>query len=188
MTGKERAAYLFLSLLQARTGSSYTSRLGDLSPLEFMNLNPDQIAGRVKMTERATGIFAALKAGFDPERLERELEAKGARGVTLADKDYPEPLVDIPDPPPALFVAGRIPEGPAVALVGSRKASPTGLDSARELGRALGERGVCVISGLALGIDAAAHEGVLAGGGTTVGVLGSGIDVANAPTDKPRAT
>jgi DNA processing protein len=64
-----------------------------------------------------------------------------------------------------------------VALVGSRKASATGIETARILGRALGERGVCVVSGLALGIDAAAHEGALGADGPTVGVLGCGIDV-----------
>jgi DNA processing protein len=83
----------------------------------------------------------------------------------------------MPDPPPALFLRGRLPEGASVALVGSRKASATGIETARELGRALGERGVCVVSGLALGVDAAAHEGALAAGGETVGVLGCGIDV-----------
>jgi DNA processing protein len=64
-----------------------------------------------------------------------------------------------------------------VALVGSRKASATGIEAARALGRTLGERGVCVVSGLALGVDAAAHEGALEAGGPTVGVLGCGIDI-----------
>ncbi len=80
-------------------------------------------------------------------------------------------------PPPALFVKGEVPEGPAFALVGSRKASATGVQAARSLGRALGERGVGVVSGLALGIDAAAHEGALEAGGPTIGVLGCGIDI-----------
>ena len=78
---------------------------------------------------------------------------------------------------PTLFVNGEVPGGPVVAMVGSRKASATGVLAARTLGRALGERGVCVVSGLALGIDTAAHEGALEAGGPTVGVLGCGIDV-----------
>jgi DNA processing protein len=86
-------------------------------------------------------------------------------------------LREIPDPPPALFVSGEVPDVPAVALVGSRKASRTGIECARALGGALGERGVCVVSGLALGVDAAAHEGALEAGGPTVGVLGCGIDI-----------
>jgi DNA processing protein len=104
------------------------------------------------------------------------LAEKGIRVVTLADEGYSERLTEIPDPPPALFVTGEVPEGPTFALVGSRKASTTGLETARRLG-ALGERGVCVVSRLALGIDAAAHEGALEGGGPTVGVLDCGIDV-----------
>ena len=83
-------------------------------------------------------------------------------------------------------MGGSLPEAPAVALVGSRKASVTGIEAARRLGRALGERGGCVVGGLALGIDAAAHEGALEAGGLAVGVLGCGIDVADPPTHKTR--
>lgn len=72
---------------------------------------------------------------------------------------------EIPDPPPALFVKGEILNESMVALVGSRKASATGSKAAR----ALGERGVCVTSGLALGIDAAAHQRALSAGGSTSG-------------------
>jgi len=74
-------------------------------------------------------------------------------------------------------VNGAVPDTVSVALVGSRKASATGIETARALGLALSERGVCVVSGLALGVDAAAHEGAVEVGGLTVGVLGCGIDV-----------
>jgi DNA processing protein len=86
-------------------------------------------------------------------------------------------LRSIPDPPPAVFVNGVVPDTVSVALVGSRKASATGIETATALGLALSERGVCVVSGLALGVDAAAHEGAVEAGGPTVGVLGCGIDV-----------
>jgi len=76
-----------------------------------------------------------------------------------------------------LFVGGELRDGASVALVGSRKATRSGLETAEVLGRALAARGVGVVSGLAAGIDAAAHEGALAAGGRTVGVLGCGIDV-----------
>jgi DNA processing protein len=96
----------------------------------------------------------------------------------------PERLQRVSDPPPALFVRGRLPdrppEGVSVALVGSRKASANGVAAARRLGRRLAERGVCVVSGLALGIDAAAHEGALEADWSdlvTLGVLGCGIDM-----------
>ncbi|HEX2183518.1 MAG TPA: DNA-processing protein DprA, partial [Rubrobacteraceae bacterium] len=97
--------------------------------------------------------------------------------LTPADAAYPERLREIPDPPPALYADGEAPDAPSVAVVGSRAASPTGKGAARALGRARGERGVCVVSGLALGVDAATHEGALEAGGPSVGVLGCGIDV-----------
>lgn len=98
-------------------------------------------------------------------------EARERVRVAISNSGYKFPTK------PTLFVNGEVPGGPVVAMVGSRKASATGVLAARTLGRALGERGVCVVSGLALGIDTAAHEGALEAGGPTVGVLGCGIDV-----------
>ncbi len=177
MTAERRTAYLFLSLLQARAGTSVVSRLGHQDPVEVLEMPVEELAGRARLTEKGRKAFLDLKGDFDPEAILARLADKGLRAVTLADEDYPEKLAEIPDPPPALFVNGQIPEGPTVALVGSRKASVAGLGAARVLGRALGERGVCVASGLGLGIDAAAHEGALEAAGPTVGVLGCGIDV-----------
>ena len=179
MTGseKQRRAYLFLSLLQARTGYSLISRLGDLPPEELLELSAAELSRQVRMTDKALRSFEELRSSFDPDDTLAQLADKEAVAVTLDDEGYPELLKEIPDPPPALFVRGRLPEAPSVALVGSRKASATGLDAAREIGRVLARRGACVVSGLALGIDAAAHEGALEGGGPTIGVLGCGIDV-----------
>ncbi len=177
LTVSEKSAYVFLSLLQARVGSSLVTRLGGIPPAEVLQMTSADLAARIKMTERAARAFDELKCDFDPEVLERRLMKGGIATLTPADENYPELLKGIPDPPPALFVDGTIPEGSSVALVGSRKASATGIETARVLGRALGERGVCVVSGLALGIDAAAHEGALEADGPTVGVLGCGIDV-----------
>ena len=175
--GKQRRAYLFLSLLQARTGHSLISRLGDLPPEEVLELSAAELSRRVRMTDRALRSFEELRNSFDPDETLARLAEKQVATITLVDEDYPELLKEIPDSPPALFVRGELPEAPGVALVGSRKASATGLDAAREVGRALASRGACVVSGLALGIDAAAHEGALEGGGPTIGVLGCGIDV-----------
>ncbi|MGB3680923.1 MAG: DNA-processing protein DprA [Rubrobacteraceae bacterium] len=177
MTGSGRSAYLFLSLLQARVGSSLISRLGELPPEGILKVSSRDIAGQMKMTDRAARSFDSLKSDFDPDALLQRLSERGIETLTPADEDYPGRLTEMPDPPPALFVDGDIPRGPTVAVVGSRKASPTGLGVARNLGRMLAERGVCVVSGLALGVDAAAHQGALDAGGPTVGVLGCGIDV-----------
>ncbi|MDP8949838.1 MAG: DNA-processing protein DprA [Actinomycetota bacterium] len=129
------------------------------------------------MTEKTSRELDELREDFEPEAVYECLSGKGIGVLTPVDAGYPERLKEIPDPPPALFAAGEIPEAAAVALVGSRKASAAGTEAARTLGQALGERGVCVVSGLALGVDAAAHKGALETGGPTVGVLGCGIDI-----------
>ena len=118
-----------------------------------------------------------MQRDFDARAVEERLAARGIKVLTIADDGYPEQLRSIPGPPPALYVDGGVPETASVALVGSRKASATGIETARALGHALCEAGVCVVSGLALGVDAAAHEGAVEAGGPTVGVLGCGIDV-----------
>ena len=99
--------------------------------------------------------------------------------VTLADDDYPPMLKEIIDPPLALFHRGDISmlRQPLVAVVGSRRASPYGINASRALARDLASASVGVVSGLARGIDAAAHEATLSAGGRTVAVLGTGIDV-----------
>jgi DNA processing protein len=173
----DRAKYLFLSLLQARVGSSLVAHLGNLAPEAVLRTPVVELAGRAKISEGASRAFEELQRAFDPGRIQGRLAAKGIVALTPVDEAYPAPLRSIPDPPPAVFVNGAVPDTVSVALVGSRKASATGIETARALGFALSERGVCVVSGLALGVDAAAHVGAVEGGGPTVGVLGCGIDV-----------
>ncbi len=109
----------------------------------------------------------------------RAVEASGARLVVPGDRGYPGRLLDLPDPPAALFVRGRpLPDGPAASIVGARGCSAYGREVATALGRGLAAAGVCVVSGAARGVDEAAHRGALAADGPTVAVLGSGIDVA----------
>jgi DNA processing protein len=103
-------------------------------------------------------------------------------GLTLlpiTSPHYPQPLLALPDPPPLLFLKGReeLLHKAGVAVVGARKATESGRRSAHELGRVLGRAGVNTISGMALGIDGAAHRGALEAGGDTVAVLGSGLQV-----------
>jgi len=117
-----------------------------------------------------------------PDWADKEIEAAGKYGVaivTLEDAGYPGRLKNLPDPPPFLYVRGRIePEdAAAVAVVGSRRATSYGLRVAERIGGGLAEAGLTVVSGMARGIDTAAHRGAMASGGRTIGVLGSGIDV-----------
>jgi DNA processing protein len=99
--------------------------------------------------------------------------------VTLADSAYPAALLTMPDPPPLLYIKGRLEmlQSRAVAIVGSRSASPQGIDDARRFAHALSKAGLAVISGLALGIDGGAHRGALNERGGTIAVIGTGADL-----------
>lgn len=99
------------------------------------------------------------------------------RRVEQGEAGYPTTLETIEDPPARLWVNGIVPEPPAVAIVGTRRATRYGLNLARRMGQAVAAAGWPVTSGLARGVDGAAHRGCLDGGGTGVAVLGCGIDV-----------
>jgi len=123
-----------------------------------------------------------------PAAAERELadlEALGATVLALGTEGYPPALAAIDDAPPLLFVRGHadLLKRPAVAVVGARNASANGRRTAEELARGLAEQGLLVISGLARGIDAAAHKGSLADG--TAAVMAGGLDVVYPPEHKP---
>nr|VFK17874.1 MAG: DNA protecting protein DprA [Candidatus Kentron sp. LFY] len=98
--------------------------------------------------------------------------------LTLEDKDYPSRLLEIPDPPALLFARGdpKILAHPQIAIVGSRNPTPTGQEIAFDFARELARMGFVITSGLATGIDGAAHRGAIAGGGRTIAVMGTGID------------
>ena len=106
------------------------------------------------------------------------LEGPHRHLLTLASDTYPARLREIPDPPPVLFVEGdpATPAAPQVAIVGSRRATPCGVETAFALAEALAARGLVITSGLALGVDAAGHRGALAAGGRTLAVAGNGLD------------
>jgi DNA processing protein len=105
-------------------------------------------------------------------------EEPGHHILTLIDANYPQILLDTPDPPTVLYVLGdpALLNRHCLAVVGSRNATPQGLRNAREFSGALAQRGWHIVSGLALGIDTAAHQGALAAGGCTLAVIGTGID------------
>ena len=99
--------------------------------------------------------------------------------IQVGDAGYPPALAEIHDPPPVLWTRGRAESlfGPMVAIVGSRAASPYALRVAHTLGADLARRNVTVVSGMARGVDSAAHQGALEAGGVTIAVFGCGVDV-----------
>jgi len=99
--------------------------------------------------------------------------------ITLADRDYPQALLETPDPPPLLYVKGRLDllNQHGFAIVGSRNATAQGLGNAEAFATTLSNAGLTIISGLALGVDAAAHRGGLNGSSSTIAVVGTGLDI-----------
>jgi DNA processing protein len=136
----------------------------------------DVVAACCDETDRAAAIAAGLAGA---ERLLKAAVSAGISPVPLWDAAYPPLLRAIADPPPVLWVRGAaaVLRRPAVAIVGSRAATPYALEVAHRLGGELAARGVVVVSGLARGVDGAAHRGALGAGGDTLAVLGSGPDI-----------
>lgn len=120
------------------------------------------------------------------DELRKQVDALRDSAVTLADDDYPLLLRQLVDPPLALFYRGNLAlaDKPAVAMVGSRRASPYALSAAAQLARELVSVGISVVSGLALGVDAAAHQATLDASGNTMAVLGTGINIVYPRTHK----
>jgi DNA processing protein len=168
-------------------------RLGlaaDLSPSAFRRLlvefgDPQAACDAahgdlVRIVPAATA--TAIKQGPEPSRLEAVLgwlEDPANRILTLADTGYPRQLLEIPDPPPLIYAKGNLSllGRASLAVVGSRNASPQGCVNAEEFARDLSDGGLAIASGLALGIDAAAHRGGLAGKSSTIAVVGTGLDI-----------
>lgn len=123
----------------------------------------------------------ALLGGPDPALLEATqawLDQPGNSLMTLADADYPRSLLEIADPPAILYCKGAraLLNQPGLGIVGSRNATAQGVRDAEAFAHALSDAGLTIVSGLALGIDAAAHRGGLAGAGSSVAVVGTGLD------------
>lgn len=141
------------------------------------------VAGRVSSEVAEAAVRAEWRAAatkVDLDEVGARIRALRCVATSWHDDDHPDRFVHDIDPAPVAFRLGRLPplELPRVALVGTRRASAIGREIARELGMGLAEAGVVVVSGLALGVDGAAHHGaVLANGAPPVAVVGSGVDV-----------
>ena len=130
---------------------------------------------------------AKMLAGWNKAKLEKRrireefehLESRGMRFVSIEHEDYPGKLRDLKDAPFGIWVKGRLPVEckPCASIIGSRGCTSHGLELARDIGKKLAGIGVQVVSGMALGIDAAGQWGALDAGGYSLGVLGSGVDV-----------
>jgi DNA processing protein len=162
-------------------GSVTIRRLVDQfgSPDAVLNASPSALNTAGWLSPR---IRDAILAGPDRHSLERGMDTLtriNAWALTYRDMQYPRLLCQIPDPPAVLYGLGDPSRfaGRSIAVVGSRKASPYGIRAARDLSAGLAEKGITVVSGMAPGIDTAAHEAALKAGGVTIAVKGCGIDI-----------
>jgi len=164
-------------------------QLSGLAPGPLVDLlrafgNPEAVLAATSAQRRRhvpAAAAARLDAAPDAERLGATLSwLREPRHdlVAWGDADYPAPLLEIGDPPPVIYCMGRreLLASPAFAIVGSRNATPQGCADAEAFGAALSVAGFTIVSGLATGIDAAAHRGGLAGPGSSIAVIGTGPD------------
>jgi DNA processing protein len=169
-------ALSFVAGIGSRTAAMLIERFGSPSACFAASTSMLESAGLRRES------VDALKTGDARERAAeqlRMLEEMGGEVVTLADARYPRLLRETFDPPVVLYGKGDIERAlaqPAIAVVGSRHCSTYGRNVAEMLARELAERGITIVSGLARGIDSAAHQGALDGHGLTVAVMGTGLD------------
>lgn len=152
------------------------------SPERALSATAGELAAVRGVTAAASAQILAHDWRPFAEREKKLLDASRVRVVTLLDEEYPKALMEIPDPPPFLYVLGSLKGSEtAVGVVGSRRASSYGLMTTEKLAAEMAAAGVTVISGMARGVDSAAHRGALKAGGRSIGVLGCGIDVRYPP-------
>ncbi len=149
------------------------------TPEKIFSAGREELLQVEGISSRAVDSIVEFKPAPEIEKELEAIESKGIDIVTITSDIYPENLKNIYDPPPFLYVKGELAarNKSAVAVIGSRNASSYGLKAAERLSRELASLGITVVSGMARGIDSCAHKSALAGGGRTIAVLGSGIDM-----------
>ena len=175
---RETLAWLRLGLVAELSPGGFRKLLNELS-------TPEAICAADRKTlslSVSEAVAAAIARGPDAQRLDAALQwlqDPANQIVTLADDAYPRLLLEITDPPPLLYVKGNasLLNATSLAVVGSRNASQQGRITAQAFSRELSDGGFTIISGLALGIDAAAHAGGLAGSSSSIAVVGTGLDI-----------
>jgi len=167
-----------LNALLHHFGDARTAWSSSAADLKAAGLSP-------RLAER----ICAARENADLDRIWEELAARGIRVLTWADEDYPRRLQEIDQPPPVLYVRGQLlPEDAfAVAIVGTRRITPYGRQITDELASHLAAQGITIVSGLARGVDAAAHSAAIRAGGRTIAVLGSGVDRVYPPEHRALA-
>lgn len=190
MTSQDREleSWLRLALTPGLGAATLRRLLGEFGlPENVIGAGRAQLARHLPAT-----VIESLHSGSVARAVDQALawaQAPGHAVVTLADPVYPKLLLEIADPPAVLYCNGRVDllNRPSLAVVGSRNATAQGISNAEHFARAFSNAGLTIVSGLALGIDAAAHRGGLAASGSTIAVLGTGIDRIYPPQNQALA-
>ncbi len=175
----ERDAYIALNMMD-RVGPvgvrALISVLGTASAI--FEATAEELQQADGIGPQLAALIVRRRDELDIESEKRRADDTGTRLITPLDDEYPASLKTIHDPPLALYIRGQLKsvDRQGIAVVGTRHPTHYGMDCARKLSYQLGKMGVCVLSGLALGVDTAAHEGALRAGGRTLAVMGSGFD------------
>jgi DNA processing protein len=173
---EERTLCLLTLMCVPEFGRARLTRLVRAQGVDDLLQEPRRFVEQIG--EDAVSSLETGKARRQAEGVAEQARRLGQTLVALGSAEYPASLAAIYDPPPVLFVRGTMRGGPRrVAIVGARGATPSGRSNARDLACGLARRGIEVVSGLARGVDGSAHEGALLGGGSTLAVLGSSVDI-----------
>ncbi|MCX5542888.1 DNA-processing protein DprA [Paraburkholderia sp. CNPSo 3076] len=188
---EELAAWLRLGLARGLRPAALRALLGAFGLPQNVLAQPFAALAAVAGAQAAHAALAEPRPDFAAqlEALQAWRAGPGNALITLADPAYPARLLDMPDPPPLLYAKGRLEllHASAVAVVGSRNATPQAVEDAARFARILAASGLTVVSGLALGVDGAAHRGALHEQGGTVAVIGTGADLVYPPAHHPLA-
>ena len=180
----ERQAFMILNDLPNIGPITLNRLLQELGgdPREILTADKRRLESVRGVGPETSAALMNWRTHFDLAREEERLAQAGAVFITARDEGYPKMLKEIHDPPIGLYRKGSyLFAQPCIAVVGSRRTTLYGQSVAKKLGAELAQMGFCVVSGLARGIDTAAHEGALSVGGKTVAVLGCGIDIVYPP-------
>lgn len=166
------------------TASKLMQALGE-DPLNILQASESQLRSVDGVGPSLAETILSWKTCIDLDKEREHLKSAGVRFVGRSDAEFPELLQEIYDPPLGLYSKGKAPLNKrAIAIIGSRRATLYGTNIAKRLARELATLGFSIVSGMARGIDTAAHEGALEAGGTTMAVLGCGVDVVYPPENQ----
>lgn len=187
MTRTERECLIGLNRIPQLTPKRGKQLLGHFESFQEVWSAP---AGQLASVLGSSMLGEAIASARSDAAIDEELEKAdqmGVRLITLVDPEYPSLLREIDDPPFALYVRGKLPIDTActIGIVGTRRGTQYGKLVAARLASQLALKGIIIVSGLAAGVDAAAHQGTLDVGGHTVAVLGCGLDVSYPKTNQP---